>query len=140
MLFPLHAPCVLTFGLAATTSRRCSPSGRVVLVGCQSEQKSFSTLHAVKPFQLPHTEGSSKVFLFGVEHNSCQDEPAQFILEQNPAAVVFENSFSAAGGNGACVSCTDSTSLDGSDLVMMACSTAARLQSSPPPVFDYVWQ
>lgn len=69
-----------------------------------------------------------------------QDEPAQFILEQNPAAVVFENSFSAAGGNGACVSCTDSTSLDGSDLVMMACSTAARLQSSPPPVFDYVWQ
>jgi len=54
--------------------------------------------------------------------------------------VVFENSFSASGGNGAIVDCEDSTSLDGSQLVAMACETAARMQSSPPAVFDHVWQ
>jgi hypothetical protein len=54
--------------------------------------------------------------------------------------VVFENSFSASGGNGAIVDCEDSTSLDGSQLVTLACETAARMQSSPPAVFDHVWQ
>ena len=54
--------------------------------------------------------------------------------------MVFENSFSASGGNGAIVDCEDSTSLDGSHLVAMACETAARMQSSPPAVFDHVWQ
>lgn len=80
------------------------------------------------------------MFLFGVEHNSFQAEPAEYILRHSPAAVVFENSFSAADGDGAVVSCTDSTSHDGSDLVTMACATAARMQSSPPAVFDHVWQ
>ena len=54
--------------------------------------------------------------------------------------MVFENSFSANGGNGAIVDCEDGTSLDGSQLVTMACETAARMQSSPPAVFDHVWQ
>ncbi len=54
--------------------------------------------------------------------------------------MVFENSFSATGGNGAIVDCEDSTSLDGTHLVTQACETAARMQSSPPAVFDHVWQ
>jgi len=54
--------------------------------------------------------------------------------------VVFENSFSASGGNGAIVDCEDSTSLDGCQLVTLACETAARMQSSPPAGFDHVWQ
>ncbi|KAL0053886.1 hypothetical protein WJX82_000636 [Trebouxia sp. C0006] len=94
---------------------------------------------ASNPVQLSR-EGHSTVFLFGVEHYSLQVEPAEFILKHNPAAVVFENSFSASGGNGAIVDCEDSTSLDGSHLVAMACETAARMQSSPPAVFDHVWQ
>ncbi|DBB13691.1 TPA: hypothetical protein ACH3X3_000709 [Trebouxia sp. C0006] len=94
---------------------------------------------AADPVQLSR-EGHSTVFLFGVEHYSLQVEPAEFILKHNPAAVVFENSFSASGGNGAIVDCEDSTSLDGSHLVAMACETAARMQSSPPAVFDHVWQ
>lgn len=69
-----------------------------------------------------------------------QAEPAQFILEQKPAVVVFENSFSAAGGNGGIVACKDKATLDGSDLVTMACATAARVQRSPPHVFDQVWK
>ena len=54
--------------------------------------------------------------------------------------MVFENSFSASGGKGAIVDCEDSTSLDGCQLVTLACETAARMQSSPPAVFDHVWQ
>ena len=69
-----------------------------------------------------------------------QVEPAQFILEQKPAVVVFENSFSAAGGNGGVVRCKDKASLDGSNLVTMACATAARMQRSPPHMFNHVWQ
>ena len=53
---------------------------------------------------------------------------------------MFENSFSANGGNGGVVSCTDTESLDGSELVTMACATAARMLSSPRPVFEHVWQ
>lgn len=67
-------------------------------------------------------------------------EPAEFILEQTPAVVVFENSFSAAGGNSAVVSCTDPASLDGSEMVTMACSYAERMRMSPGPVFQHVWQ
>ncbi|KAL3137013.1 hypothetical protein ABBQ32_006604 [Trebouxia sp. C0010 RCD-2024] len=92
------------------------------------------------PILLPDKAGHGQVFLFGVEHNSQQVEPAHFILERKPAVAVFENSFSAGGGNGAVVSCTDSKSLDGSALVTMACATAARMQTSPGPVFQHVWQ
>ncbi|DBB04507.1 TPA: hypothetical protein ACH3X1_012601 [Trebouxia sp. C0004] len=94
---------------------------------------------AADPVQLSQ-DGHSAVFLFGVEHQSSQVEPAEFILKHNPAAVVFENSFSASGGNGAIVDCEDSTSLDGCQLVTLACETAARVQSSRPAVFDHVWQ
>lgn len=69
-----------------------------------------------------------------------QAEPAEFILEQRPAVVVFENSFSAAGGNNATLSCTEPASLDGSAVVTMACAYAERMRMSPGPVFQHAWQ
>ena len=73
-------------------------------------------------------------------HVWVQVEPAEFILEQRPAVVVFENSFSVAGGNGAVVSCTESATLDGSEMVTMACAYAECLRMSPGPMFEHVWQ
>ena len=75
-----------------------------------------------------------------LSHADVQVEPAEFILELRPAVVVFENSFSAAGGNGAVVSCTESAGLDGSEMVTMACAFAERMRMSPGPVFQHVWQ
>ena len=75
-----------------------------------------------------------------LSHVWVQVEPAEFILEQRPAVVVFENSFSAAGGNGAVIACTESASLDGSEMVTMACAYAERMRMSPGPVFQHVWQ
>ena len=73
-------------------------------------------------------------------HLTVQAQPADFILKQRPAAVMFENSFSAEGGNGAVVICADKSTLDGSELVTMACATATHLQQSPPYIFERVWQ
>lgn len=118
--------------LTRQTGTRCF--GRVLV--CHAKQVGSGCT----PILLPDKAGHGQVFLFGVEHNSQQVEPAHFILERKPAVAVFENSFSAGGGNGAVVSCTDSKSLDGSALVTMACATAARMQTSPGPVFQHVWQ
>lgn len=61
--------------------------------------------------------------------HAVQREPADFILKHKPAAVIFENSFSAAGGNGAIVSCTDKASQDGSLAVLSLCRLAAEMRS-----------
>lgn len=60
-------------------------------------------------------------------------EPADFILEHKPSAVVFENSFSASGGNGAVVSCQDTSSQDGSPAVTALCRLAAEMSTIADP-------
>lgn len=120
-------------------SRHLSSPSRIAVITRSTQLWASGKATAADAIQLSQ-DGHSTVFLFGVEHNSFQVEPAEFILKHNPAVVVFENSFSASGGNGAIVDCEDSTSLDGCQLVIMACETAARMQSSPPAVFDHVWQ
>lgn len=71
---------------------------------------------------------------------SLQKDPANFILESKPAAVVFENSFSAAGGNGAVVNCIDCASQDGSATIAYLCSVAAQLRGVANVQHHSWWQ
>lgn len=69
-----------------------------------------------------------------------QMQPADFILKHKPAAVVFENSFSAAGGNGAVVNCNNVNSHDGSPAVLLLCRLAAEMTYISPQQLEVGWQ
>lgn len=69
-----------------------------------------------------------------------QMAPADFILQHKPAVVVFENSFSPAGGNGAVVSCDDKGSHDGSAAVTALCRLATEMSLSNPHQLQAGWQ
>lgn len=98
-------------------------------------------IRAKQPLLLPRKPGLGDVYIFGVEHETHTREPADFILKHKPAAVIFENSFSAAGGNGAIVSCTDKASHDGSLAVLSLCRLAAEMRSvTNAQQLEFGWQ